>query len=65
MDPDFMRGERVAEIAPKCTECGKAAEGNHSWADGSGEICDACLEKQEQSPMDLPGNPWPSPFDPE
>jgi len=45
MDPDFMRGERVAEIAPKCTECGKAAEGNHSWADGSGEICDACADK--------------------
>ena len=49
MDPDFMRGERVAEIAPKCTECGKAAEGNHSWADGSGEICDACIAKDQDA----------------
>lgn len=28
-----------------CTECGGRAEGSHSWTDGSGEICDSCVEK--------------------
>jgi len=49
MDPDFMRGERVVDIKLTCTECGKPAQGNASWNDGSGEICDVCLEKDKDA----------------
>jgi len=43
MHDDFMRGERSIDVKLVCTECGKRAEGNHSWVDGSGEICDKCV----------------------
>ena len=49
MDPDFMRGERVVDIKLTCTECGKPAQGNASWNDGSGEICDDCLAKDQDA----------------
>lgn len=49
MDPEFMAGERVYTIRLICTECGKAAQGNCSWTDGSGEICDDCVAKDQAS----------------
>jgi len=49
MDPEFMKGERVIDPKLVCTECGKPAQGNASWTDGSGEICDACLEKDQDA----------------
>lgn len=42
MSPEFMAGENPAPIKLTCTECDKPAEGNYSWTDGSGDICDAC-----------------------
>lgn len=45
MNPEFRAGEREARERLECTECGGPAEGNHSWADGSGEICDACVRR--------------------
>lgn len=45
MSPEFMAGERVITIHLICTECGKPAQGNHSWTDGSGSICDDCVAK--------------------
>ena len=50
MSPEFRAGERVVTIKLICTECGKPAQGNHSWTDGSGEICDGCVEQDEKSP---------------
>lgn len=47
MDPEFMAGERVIIIHLVCTECGKAAQGNYSWTDGSGDICDDCVAKDQ------------------
>lgn len=47
MTPEFRAGERVTTIRLVCTECGGKAEGNSSWCDGSGEICDACVAKDE------------------
>lgn len=44
MSPEFRAGERDYTPRHRCTECGKRAEGNHSWDDGSGEICDACAQ---------------------
>ena len=40
-------GERVRDVKLVCTECGGTAEGNCSWTDGSGEICDSCVEQDE------------------
>ncbi len=42
MSPEFRQGERETHISLKCTECGGEAEGNVSWTDGSGEVCDKC-----------------------
>lgn len=42
MSPEFRKGENPADIHLVCTECGGSAEGNHSWTDGSGDICDKC-----------------------
>ncbi len=42
MSPEFRAGERETHISLKCTECGGKAEGNVSWTDGSGEVCDKC-----------------------
>lgn len=42
MTPEFRAGERVVSVRLCCTECGERAEGNYSWTDGSGEICDMC-----------------------
>lgn len=42
MSPEFRQGEIVRDIKLICTECGKKAQGNHSWTDGSGEMCDEC-----------------------
>lgn len=50
MSPEFRQGERDIRIRLTCTECKKPAEGNHSWVDGSGEICDKCAEEDEKSP---------------
>ena len=47
MAPEFRAGERVRENVLVCTECGKRAEGNASWADGSGDLCDACVAADE------------------
>ena len=47
MDPEFMARERVVNIVLKCTECHGPAQGNHGWADGSGDICDECVKKDE------------------
>lgn len=30
-----------------CTECGGKASGEYAWADGSGFICDKCVEDDE------------------
>lgn len=49
MSPEFRAGERVVEVKLCCTECEGVAEGNHSWTDGSGEICDACVAADEAS----------------
>lgn len=49
MSPEFRAGERVISIRLICTECGKRAQGNASWTDGSGEICDTCVEKDQNS----------------
>lgn len=48
MSPEFRQGETVREIKLVCTECKGKAEGNHSWTDGSGEICDKCAEEDEK-----------------
>ena len=45
MNPEFMLGERVVDPKLVCTECGGRAEGNSSWCDGSGDICDRCVKK--------------------
>jgi hypothetical protein len=47
MSPEFRANERVIEVKLCCTECEGLAEGNHSWTDGSGEICDACVAADE------------------
>lgn len=49
MSPEFRQGERVVSIHLTCTECGGRAEGEHSWADGSGDICNKCVEEDEKS----------------
>ena len=43
---EFRRGENPREPRLICTECGRRAEGNCSWTDGSGEICDKCAASQ-------------------
>jgi hypothetical protein len=48
MHHEFRQGERETPIKLTCTECGGKAEGNHSWADGSGEICDQCVKQDEK-----------------
>lgn len=50
MTPEFRAGERVVSVSLCCTECGGSAQGNASWADGSGEICDACVAAQDACP---------------
>lgn len=52
MSPEFRAGERVVSVKICCTECGGPAEGNHSWTDGSGHICDACVEADERAAGD-------------
>lgn len=49
MTPEFRQGEREVHIHLTCTECGKSAEGNHSWTDGSGELCDKCVEEDDKA----------------
>ena len=49
MHTEFRAGERDTAVRLTCTECGGPAEGNCSWSDGSGEICDSCVEKDEAS----------------
>jgi len=49
VNPEFRAGERAVTPRLICTECGKAAQGNASWTDGSGEICDACVEASEST----------------
>lgn len=51
MSPEFRAGERVVSVKLCCTECGGRAQGNHSWTDGSGEICDACAEADERGAL--------------
>jgi hypothetical protein len=48
MPPEFRAGERVISVKLYCTECGGRAQGNASWTDGSGEICDACVERDRE-----------------
>lgn len=45
---NFRDGEKVISVHLECTECGGKAEGNSRWCDGSGEICDACIKKQDE-----------------
>src|SRR5271166_4744504 len=45
----FQAGERDVDCRLVCTECGGRAEGNASWSDGSGELCDACVAKDMAS----------------
>ncbi len=58
--------ENPKEILLICTECGGVAEGNASWTDGSGEICNLCAANQESSPDPIhifkPITFWESPF---
>lgn len=49
MTPEFRAGERVVSVKLCCTECGGRAQGNASWTDGSGEICDACVDADERA----------------
>lgn len=44
---EFRRHESASDPILICTECGGKAEGNASWVDGSGEICDKCVEKDQ------------------
>lgn len=48
MHYEFRQGERDVDMHYTCTECGGKAEGNCSWTDGSGEICDKCVEEDEK-----------------
>lgn len=48
MSPEFRAGERDVDVRLTCTECGKRAQGNCAWTDGSGEICDACSEEMNE-----------------
>jgi hypothetical protein len=45
----FRQGETVREIRLICTECGCPAQGNASWTDGSGEVCDKCVEEDQKA----------------
>lgn len=47
MTPEFRAGERDINPRLTCTECGGPAQGNASWTDGSGEICDSCTERDD------------------
>ena len=58
MHHEFRKLERDREPRLICTECGGPAEGNCSWTDGSGEICDKCVRfdeslSQKEDPMKL------------
>lgn len=53
MSPEFRQGERVLAVRRTCTECGKGAEGNHSWSDGSGDICDRCADADDAESTEL------------
>lgn len=44
MHSEFRQLERAPALKVFCTECECEAQGNCSWTDGSGEICDACAE---------------------
>jgi hypothetical protein len=44
----FRQGENPRPIVLTCTECGGKAEGNRSWSDGSGEICDKCGKELDE-----------------
>jgi hypothetical protein len=46
---EFRQGEKVREIRLICTECGKPAQGNASWSDGSGELCNKCAEEDQKA----------------
>jgi hypothetical protein len=52
---DFRKGENPKPVKLVCTECGGNAEGNCSWTDGTGEICNACnaLFEVEELPVIL------------
>ncbi len=47
MNPEFRVGEIPVPVRLTCTECGGLAEGNCSWTDGSGEVCDKCVRKDK------------------
>lgn len=47
MHAEFRMGERDVDIRLTCTECGGRAEGNCSWSDGSGELCDKCVAEDQ------------------
>lgn len=44
---DFRRNENPKVIRLECTECGGPAEGNCTWTDGTGEICDKCVAEDD------------------
>jgi hypothetical protein len=51
MTPEFRQGENPHDSKLTCTECGGVAEGEHSWTDGSGEICNACVAADDMVVM--------------
>ncbi len=55
---EFLRNESRKDPKYICTECGKEAEGNHSWSDGEGEICDKCAEETEEPRTPGSKNDW-------
>ena len=56
MSPEFRAGERDLDVELCCTECGGRAEGNPSWTDGSGEICDSCVAADEAASAQAAGS---------
>lgn len=52
MSPEFRVMERDLAVRMVCTECGEPAQGNCSWTDGSGEICDACVAAEARAAAD-------------
>jgi hypothetical protein len=52
MHAEFRAMERDVDVKLTCTECGGKAEGNCSWSDGSGELCDKCVKEDQDAHQD-------------
>lgn len=52
MSPEFRAAERVTCIRLVCADCGGPAQGNVSYSDGSGEVCDSCAAADDGTPLE-------------